>query len=75
MSGQIDELAAQRRVIAIELQGHGHTPDIDRPFSYEALGDDIAGLIEHLELGRAVRRAFALRGVAAVSATGGSVEA
>jgi len=48
-----DELARRRRVIAIELQGHGHTRDIDRPFSYEAFGDDIAGVIAHLGLGRA----------------------
>jgi pimeloyl-ACP methyl ester carboxylesterase len=48
----LETLAARRRVIAIELQGHGHTPDIDRAFSYEAFGDDIAGVIEHLDLGR-----------------------
>jgi len=51
--GLLDELAERRQVIAIELQGHGHTRDIDRPFSYEAFGDDIAALIEELELGRA----------------------
>jgi pimeloyl-ACP methyl ester carboxylesterase len=51
--GLLDELAAQRRVIAIELQGHGHTRDIDRPFTYEAFGDDIARLIEGLDLGTA----------------------
>jgi pimeloyl-ACP methyl ester carboxylesterase len=48
----LDELAVRRRVIAIELQGHGHTADIDRDFSFEAFGDDIAGVVEHLELGR-----------------------
>ena len=32
--GQIvPELAKSRQVIATELQGHGHTADIDRPFS------------------------------------------
>lgn len=46
----IDRLAERRRVIAIELQGHGHTRDIERPFSYEAFGDDIARVIEHLGL-------------------------
>jgi pimeloyl-ACP methyl ester carboxylesterase len=30
------------------LQGHGHTADIDRPFSYESMADDIAALIEQL---------------------------
>jgi pimeloyl-ACP methyl ester carboxylesterase len=46
----LDRLATSRRVIAIELQGHGHTRDIDRPFSYEAFGDDIAGIIDALGL-------------------------
>ena len=35
-------LAASRQVIAVELQGHGHTADIDRPLSVPALADDIA---------------------------------
>jgi pimeloyl-ACP methyl ester carboxylesterase len=47
----LDRLATSRRVIAIELQGHGHTRDIDRPFSFEAFGDDIAGLVDELRLG------------------------
>jgi pimeloyl-ACP methyl ester carboxylesterase len=29
-------LAANRQVIEVELQGHGHTEDIDRPLSFEA---------------------------------------
>jgi pimeloyl-ACP methyl ester carboxylesterase len=40
----LDQLAARRQVVAVELQGHGHTADIDRPFSFEAFGDDIAAL-------------------------------
>jgi pimeloyl-ACP methyl ester carboxylesterase len=31
VAGLVDGLADRRRVIAIELQGHGHTADIDRP--------------------------------------------
>jgi pimeloyl-ACP methyl ester carboxylesterase len=34
------ELAKTHRVIAIELQAHGHTPDIDRPLSFEQDADD-----------------------------------
>src|ERR1700740_3847183 len=30
-------LSEKRKVIAVELQGHGHTADIDRPLSYEAM--------------------------------------
>ena len=52
-SDLIDTLSAHRQVVAVELQGHGHTRDIDRPFSYAAFGDDIAGLIGHLGLSAA----------------------
>ena len=38
-------LAQQRKVIAVELQGHGRTADIDRPLSFEAMADDIDALI------------------------------
>lgn len=53
LSGVVDELAEGRRVIAVELQGHGHTADIDRAFTWESFGDDIAAVIGHLGLGRA----------------------
>jgi pimeloyl-ACP methyl ester carboxylesterase len=43
-------LAAERRVIAVELQGHGHTADNARPMTYEAMADDIAALIQTLGL-------------------------
>jgi pimeloyl-ACP methyl ester carboxylesterase len=49
----LDEFAQDRWVIAIELQGHGHTRDTGRPFRYEDFGDDIAALIRHLGLGQA----------------------
>ena len=41
-------LAASRRVIAVHLQGHGRTADIDRPLRYELMADDIATLLSHL---------------------------
>jgi pimeloyl-ACP methyl ester carboxylesterase len=49
----LDKLAQRRQVIAIELQGHGHTRDTGRLFKFESFGDDIAGLIEYMELERA----------------------
>jgi pimeloyl-ACP methyl ester carboxylesterase len=49
----LDQLAESRRVVALELQGHGHTRDIDRSFRYEAFGDDIAGAVEQLGLEQA----------------------
>jgi pimeloyl-ACP methyl ester carboxylesterase len=67
-SETIDRLAARRRVIAVELQGHGHTRDIDRVFSYEAFGDDIAALIEHLGLERADVLGYSLGAGAALRA-------
>ncbi|HEY1738690.1 MAG TPA: alpha/beta hydrolase, partial [Acidimicrobiia bacterium] len=44
LDGVITAFSVHRPVIGIELQGHGHTRDIDRPFSYEAWGDDIGAL-------------------------------
>lgn len=49
----IPELAKNRKVIAVEMQGHGRTADIDRPYSYEALADDVAELLKFLETDRA----------------------
>jgi pimeloyl-ACP methyl ester carboxylesterase len=53
-------LAAHRQVIAVELQGHGHTADVDRPLRFETMADDIAGLIGHLRLHRADVMGFSL---------------
>ncbi|OOG65053.1 alpha/beta hydrolase [Rhodanobacter sp. B04] len=47
------ELATGRQVIAPHLQAHGRTPDTDRPLRSETMGDDIAALIGHLNLGKA----------------------
>ena len=44
----LEGLAAHRRVIAPELQGHGRTDDLDRPLSYEQMADDTAELMRHL---------------------------
>ena len=46
-------LAETRQVIAFEQQGHGHTADIDRPFSFEQSADDAAALLRHLKIGNA----------------------
>jgi pimeloyl-ACP methyl ester carboxylesterase len=37
-------------VIAVELQGHGRTADIDRPFSFENMADDIDALLKYLKI-------------------------
>ena len=43
-------LAEQHQVIAVDLQGHGRTADIDRPIDIRLMADDIAALIDHLGL-------------------------
>ena len=55
-------LAERRRVIVPDLQGHGRTPEIDRPLRAEHLADDVAALIEHLGLGRADVMGYSLGG-------------
>jgi pimeloyl-ACP methyl ester carboxylesterase len=40
----------ERRTIAVDLQGHGRTADVDRPFDVSAMADDVAGVIEQLGL-------------------------
>ncbi|RDJ00592.1 alpha/beta fold hydrolase [Dyella solisilvae] len=47
------ELAKGRQVIAVHLQAHGRTPDTNRPLRSETMGDDVAALIGHLNLGKA----------------------
>ena len=46
-------LAKERRVIAVEQQGHGHTADIDRPLAYEQMAEDTAALLEWLKVEQA----------------------
>ena len=49
----VNELAKTRKVIAVEMQGHGRTADIDRDISYENLSDDVAALLDYLKIERA----------------------
>ena len=43
-------LAENHQVIAVDLQGHGRTADIDRPLDIRLMADDVAALIDHLGL-------------------------
>jgi pimeloyl-ACP methyl ester carboxylesterase len=52
-TGWVGELAKTRKVIAVEMQGHGRTADIRRDFGYENLADDVAALLDHLNVPRA----------------------
>ena len=51
--GWIGELTKTRKVIAIEMQGHGRTGDTRREFSSDHLADDVAALLGHLGIPRA----------------------
>jgi len=46
-------LAAHRRVIAVELQGHGRTSDREGPVSFAQDADDVAALLAYLHIARA----------------------
>src|SRR4051794_30801911 len=41
-------LAEHHQVIAVDLQGHGRTADVDRPLDMALVADDVAALVEHL---------------------------
>ena len=49
----ITQLSKSRQVIAVEMQGHGRTADIERNFSFENLADDIAALLDYLKIKQA----------------------
>jgi pimeloyl-ACP methyl ester carboxylesterase len=62
----VPALAAGRRVIVVDLPGHGHSTDRDRPLRPELMADDIAALIRHLGLERADVMGYSLGGLVAV---------
>jgi pimeloyl-ACP methyl ester carboxylesterase len=55
-------LAADRKVIGVDLQSHGRSPAVDRPMRFETMADDIAALIRHLGLEKADIMGFSLGG-------------
>jgi pimeloyl-ACP methyl ester carboxylesterase len=62
----LGELAAGRRVITTELQGHGRTADIERDLEPGLLAGDVAALLDHLGAGQADVLGFSLGGTVAV---------
>ena len=63
----INELAKTRKVIAVEMQGHGRTADIKRDITYENLADDVAALLEYLKIERADIIGYSLGGGVALN--------
>jgi pimeloyl-ACP methyl ester carboxylesterase len=64
MGEVVPSLAESRQVIAVELQGHGRTADVDRPLTYEQMADDTAALLRHIGI-RADIFGYSMGGAAA----------
>jgi pimeloyl-ACP methyl ester carboxylesterase len=62
----IGELSKTRKVIALEMQGHGRTADIQRDFSYEHLADDVAALLDSLKIPSADLIGYSMGGGVAI---------
>ena len=61
----LEPLAASRQVIAVELQGHGHTADTGRAMTIEALAGDVVALLDQLGIAEADLFGFSLGGLVA----------
>jgi len=61
-TGWIGELSKTRKVIAVEMQGHGRTADIERDLTFENLADDVAALLDHLKIPSADLIGFSMGG-------------
>jgi len=62
----LPQLSGSRRVIAVEVQAHGHTLDIDRPFTFEQDADDVAALLDSLHVPKADILGFSNGGTTAL---------
>ncbi|MEN5308235.1 alpha/beta hydrolase [Chryseobacterium cucumeris] len=49
----IPELSKNRKVIALELQGHGHTPFSERKLSHTTLASDVTKVMGYLKIDKA----------------------
>ena len=65
----IPELSKTRKVIAIELQGHGHTPFADRKLAFPALASDVEGVMNHLKIDSADVVGYSMGGSVAYQLT------
>jgi pimeloyl-ACP methyl ester carboxylesterase len=58
----IPELSKTRKVIAIEMQGHGHTPYSDRKLSISALASDVEKIMDYLKIDSADVAGYSMGG-------------
>lgn len=64
--GWISELSKTRKVIVVEMQGHGRTADIARDITYENLADDVAALLTYLKIPQADLLGYSMGGAVAM---------
>jgi pimeloyl-ACP methyl ester carboxylesterase len=68
--GQIlPKLAKIQKVIAVHLQGHGRTKDIDRPLRFELMADDVAALLAFPKISKADLLGYSMGGGVALQTT------
>jgi pimeloyl-ACP methyl ester carboxylesterase len=65
----IAQLSKTRQVLALDLQAHGRTADIDRPITCEAMADDVAGVMKYLSIPTADVMGYSLGGCTALQMT------
>ena len=58
----IPELSKNRKVIAIEMQGHGHTPFSERELSITTLASDVKGVMDYLKIDSADVAGYSMGG-------------
>src|SRR3984885_13933945 len=58
----IPELSKTRKVIAIEMQGHGHTPYSDRKLDFPTLASDVERVMDHLKIDSADIAGYSMGG-------------
>jgi pimeloyl-ACP methyl ester carboxylesterase len=58
----IPELSKTRKVIAIEMQGHGHTPYSERALSITTLASDVEKVMDYLKIDSADVAGFSMGG-------------
>jgi pimeloyl-ACP methyl ester carboxylesterase len=65
----IPELSKTRKVIAIEMQGHGHSPFSDRKMDFPTLASDVVGVMDYLKVDSADVAGYSMGGSVAYQLT------